>query len=95
MPDADRGPELVVCSWRIQTADPSGMTMWFDPDREVPRLESLSSDQRRDRDEFYEGGALEGTSMEEEGVPLGGSETRMSDRRQIWLFSDPAGELPF
>ncbi len=34
---------IVVCNWRIQVAEPSGFTMWFDPTREVPKLESLPS----------------------------------------------------
>ena len=34
----DDDSEILVCSWRIVKAEPSGMFMWFDPEREEPRL---------------------------------------------------------
>ncbi len=36
----------IVSSWRIQTGDPSGLTMWFDPACEVPLLGILPPEQR-------------------------------------------------
>ena len=71
--------EIPVRSWRITEALPSGMSMWFDPAREVPGLRSLPPDQRR-TEPYYEGGALDGTSMEGGGVPPEGGDTKTSDR---------------
>ena len=75
------GLELVVRSWRITAADPSGSTMWFDPTREVPCLRSLPSDSDG-VDRAYElaqialeQGELDlarGTPKEEGGVPCEG-----------------------
>ncbi len=38
----------IVSEWRIQEGDPSGLTMWFDPSREVPLLGILPLEQRRE-----------------------------------------------
>jgi len=84
---ASAGEVIVVRSWRITGAEPSGAMMWFDPDREVPCLRSLPPISE-DADGFYEGGALGGTLREERCVPLEGSEAST-------VTEDSNGDLPF
>jgi len=57
-------------------AEPSGCMMWFDPERELPYVGSPPPDSEVKTDPHYEGGALEGTSEEEEGVPLEGGDAK-------------------
>ena len=52
--------------------------MWFDPDREVPSLSQLPSDSDG-AEGFYEGGALEGTPMEEGSSTHSGGDAKTSD----------------
>ncbi len=59
-------------SWRITKAEPHGFMMWFDSDEE-PAVRRITLPDSEDLDGFYEGGALDGTSEEEEGVPCEGS----------------------
>ncbi len=38
----------IVSAWRIQEGDPPGLTMWFDPSKEVPLLGILPPEQREE-----------------------------------------------
>ncbi len=58
--------EITVSSWRITQAQPTGMMMWFDPEREVPLLRTASVLEREELG-YYEGGALDGTVSRTEG----------------------------
>ena len=80
-------PLVQVRSWRILGAEPSGALMWFDPSREIPMIRSALPPGGEDVDGFYEGGALEGTLDQEEGVPRKGGETKTSE--------DGCDDLPF
>ena len=74
-----------VSSWRITTADPSGMMMWFDPTTETPLLGHLPSDSELS-DGYYEGGALQDGTMEEEGgVPCEGDAAKETERESYDL----------
>ncbi len=33
---------MIVSSWRISRAEPSGLVMWFDPESEVPCIRPLT-----------------------------------------------------
>ena len=68
------------------------MMMWFDPDRELPYVGHPSSDQRG-REPYYEGGALDGTCGEEEGVPCEGREDKTSARGVKGPGDSPPGFL--
>jgi len=72
--------ELVLRSWRMMKADPSGLMCWFDPEREKLMLFELDprEDSRVDAlcegdDQYYEGGALDQGKpalLDEEGLPF-------------------------
>jgi len=57
--------ELVLRSWRVSQAEPSGAHVWFDPTREQLKLFALepSTEERvanaSEGDDYYEGGALD------------------------------------
>ncbi len=84
----DSSSLLVVRDWRIARAEPSGSLMWFDPLREAPMLRYLTPDERRMVDPFYEGGALDGTTMGRGVVPCEGSDPSMAK-------TDLEDDLPF
>ncbi len=74
---------IPVRSWRIQQADPTGSTMWFEPGREVPLLVSLPCDS-----EFVDmhTGEVDGTYGQEEGNTCEGGDAETSHIQE---------ELPF
>ncbi len=78
---------IVVRSWRITDAEPSGCHMWFDPYREIPMIGCIpppsSEDSEPYREGRWEGGTLDGGGV----VPREGGDTNKSDS------GDP--ELPF
>jgi len=63
------------------------MMMWFNPLIEEPGIRSFSSPVGDEDVEFYEGGALGGTSEGEEGVPRKGGEARETE--------EELSDLPF
>ena len=72
-------PLKIVSNWRIQDADPEGLTMWFDPAYEVPLLGVLPPEQRRDDEVIaYRQVELE-LSEGREVVPLEGGAVKVSD----------------
>jgi len=79
--------ELVIRSWRIQEAEPHGLTMWFDPRCEEPALRSAPPPISEESLKFEVELEDVGTKSEEEGVPLEGGDTRTSAQKD--------SELPF
>ncbi len=73
------GSKIVVRSWRITGADPSGAMMWFDPTRETPMLVATPYPSAREPDPFYEGGALMELSTEERVATREGGAAKTSD----------------
>ncbi len=74
-----------VLAWRIQEAQPHGLTMWFDPSCEVPILGITPSDSEVTQDLSLDAEAAAGTMLEEAGGTLEGRETKTSDYRQLSL----------
>ena len=72
---------IVLRSWRVSKADPSGCTVWFDPSREQLQLYALDPP----KDEGV-ADALEGDDQLGLGLPIPSNEPPGS--------SDP-GDLPF
>ncbi len=87
-----RGEPKDALSWRVVSAEPSGMMMWFDPEREAPMYRVLSPGSDG-TDGFYEGGAL-GEHLEEgEGSPGEGSAANGSDEGSEYPGEPPPGFL--
>ena len=84
----DSSSLLVVRSWRISRAEPSGMMMWFDPSIEAPMLRSLTPEQRRSPEGLEPLSPLGGTIPEEGVVPCEGSDPSVAK-------TDLEDELPF
>jgi len=71
------------------------MMMWFDPLREAPYLGPPLTEQRRRIEQYYEGGAMDGTSEGEGGVPCeGGDAGDVADSEEVIAPGDSL-ELPF
>jgi len=51
----------MIAQWRVSQADPSGLTLWFDPMTEFPRLYELEPSLRRGVDDSTRG---DGTAAE-------------------------------
>jgi len=76
----------IPLAWRIQSAEPSGLTMWFDPTREQPLL-GVQPPAQRER-----GSGLEtqcGTLDLLEGVPLEGGADRVIVERPLNSLPEP------
>ena len=68
-----------VASWRVQEAEPSGCTMWFDPTREVPMLRDLPPDQREPHQDSEPFGLTMELSEEREVETPEGGAAKMSE----------------
>jgi len=52
-----KAKRIQIAQWRVTKADPSGLTLWFDPMTEFPRLFDLEQSLRTRGITFRESGA--------------------------------------
>ena len=67
MQDEDAGPagldlmarRIAIRLWRLWRAEPSGLLLWFDPEREFPRLYELEPQMKSGVEGYCEGDDLD------------------------------------